>query len=45
MTRGSVRLHPEARVGLVLGIGAEWMLDWEADHRRGGKRIYRSGAG
>jgi 3-oxoacyl-[acyl-carrier-protein] synthase II len=29
----------ELRVGLVLGIGAEWMLDWEDDHRRGGDRI------
>jgi len=32
--------HREARVGLVLGIGAEWMLHWEADHLRGGKRLY-----
>ena len=32
--------HREARVGLVLGIGAEWMLHWEADHLRGGTRLY-----
>jgi 3-oxoacyl-[acyl-carrier-protein] synthase II len=29
-----------ARVGLVLGIGAEWMLHWEADSLRGGMRLY-----
>jgi 3-oxoacyl-[acyl-carrier-protein] synthase II len=29
----------EARIGLILGLGAEWMLLWEADHRRGGSRI------
>ena len=29
-----------ARVGLVLGIGAEWMLHWEADNLRGGMRLY-----
>ncbi len=28
------------RVGLVLGIGAEWMLHWEADSLRGGTRLY-----
>jgi 3-oxoacyl-[acyl-carrier-protein] synthase II len=27
-------------VGLVLGIGAEWMLHWEADSLRGGVRLY-----
>ncbi len=27
------------RVGLVLGLGAEWMLLWEADHARGGSRV------
>ncbi len=32
--------HLEARVGLVLGLGAEWMLLWEDDHRRGGTRLY-----
>jgi 3-oxoacyl-[acyl-carrier-protein] synthase II len=32
--------HREARVGLVLGIGAEWMLHWEADSSRGGRRLY-----
>jgi 3-oxoacyl-[acyl-carrier-protein] synthase II len=31
----------EVRVGLVLGIGAEWMLHWEADSRAGGLRLYR----
>jgi 3-oxoacyl-[acyl-carrier-protein] synthase II len=29
-----------ARVGLVLGIGAEWMLHWEADSQKGGMRLY-----
>lgn len=28
-----------ARVGLVLGLGAEWMELWEADDRRGGDRV------
>jgi 3-oxoacyl-[acyl-carrier-protein] synthase II len=32
--------HREARVGLVLGLGAEWMLLWEADHIAGGTRVY-----
>jgi len=32
--------HREARIGLVLGIGAEWMLLWEDDHLRGGTRLY-----
>ena len=31
--------HREGRVGLVLGLGAEWMLVWEAAHRRGGDRV------
>ncbi len=30
----------EARVGLVLGLGAELMYHWETDHFRGGTRIY-----
>jgi len=32
--------HREARVGLVLGLGAEWMFLWEDDHLRGGTRLY-----
>jgi 3-oxoacyl-[acyl-carrier-protein] synthase II len=32
--------YRETRVGLVLGIGAEWMLHWEADSLRGGVRLY-----
>ncbi|MFI5453938.1 MAG: beta-ketoacyl-[acyl-carrier-protein] synthase family protein [Isosphaerales bacterium] len=32
--------HREARVALVLGLGAEWMLLWEDDHLRGGTRLY-----
>ncbi len=35
--------YHEARVGLVLGIGAEWMLHWEADSLRGGTRLYNPG--
>jgi 3-oxoacyl-[acyl-carrier-protein] synthase II len=31
--------HREARVGLVLGLGAELMYLWETDHFRGGTRI------
>jgi 3-oxoacyl-[acyl-carrier-protein] synthase II len=30
----------EARVGLVLGLGADLMYLWETDHFRGGTRIY-----
>jgi 3-oxoacyl-[acyl-carrier-protein] synthase II len=30
----------EARVGLVLGTGAEWSLTWEADALAGGRRVY-----
>ena len=32
--------HLDSRVGLVLGLGAEWMLLWEADHPAGGTRLY-----
>jgi 3-oxoacyl-[acyl-carrier-protein] synthase II len=32
--------HRQARVGLVLGLGAEWMLLWEDDHLAGGSRLY-----
>jgi 3-oxoacyl-[acyl-carrier-protein] synthase II len=32
--------HRESRVGLVLGLGAEWMLLWEVDHFGGGSRLY-----
>ena len=32
--------HREARVGLVLGLGAEWMLLWESDYFLGGTRIF-----
>jgi 3-oxoacyl-[acyl-carrier-protein] synthase II len=28
-----------ARFGLVLGIGAEWLQLWEADHHAGGRRV------
>jgi 3-oxoacyl-[acyl-carrier-protein] synthase II len=31
----------EQRIGLIVGMGAEWLLDWEADSLRGGKRIYQ----
>jgi 3-oxoacyl-[acyl-carrier-protein] synthase II len=30
----------EARIGLVLGLGAEWMFLWEDDHIKGGTRLY-----
>jgi len=29
----------ERRVGLVLGLGAEWLMKWEADTLRGGRTI------
>jgi 3-oxoacyl-[acyl-carrier-protein] synthase II len=32
--RGSVRC------GMVLGLGAEWLSIWEADHRAGGRRVH-----
>jgi 3-oxoacyl-[acyl-carrier-protein] synthase II len=32
--------HRAARVGLVLGLGAEWMFLWETDHSGGGTRLY-----
>jgi 3-oxoacyl-[acyl-carrier-protein] synthase II len=32
--------HLDARVGLVLGLGAEWMLLWEDDHFAGGVRLF-----
>jgi 3-oxoacyl-[acyl-carrier-protein] synthase II len=32
--------HREARVGLVLGLGAEWMFLWETDDLGGGTRLY-----
>jgi 3-oxoacyl-[acyl-carrier-protein] synthase II len=35
--------HPCARVGLVLGMGAEWMELWEADYLEGGRRILDPG--
>ncbi|QEH36174.1 3-oxoacyl-[acyl-carrier-protein] synthase 2 [Aquisphaera giovannonii] len=31
--------HRGLRIGLVLGIGAEWMEAWEDDHREGGDRV------
>ncbi len=30
----------DLRIGLVLGLGAEWMLHWETDHYRGGRLVY-----
>jgi 3-oxoacyl-[acyl-carrier-protein] synthase II len=30
----------EVRVGLVLGVGAEWLVLWEEDVLRGGTRLY-----
>jgi 3-oxoacyl-[acyl-carrier-protein] synthase II len=32
----------EVRLGLVLGIGAEWLILWEADALRGGNLMYQS---
>jgi 3-oxoacyl-[acyl-carrier-protein] synthase II len=33
-------LHREPRIGLILGLGAEWMQLWEDDNLRGGDRAY-----
>jgi 3-oxoacyl-[acyl-carrier-protein] synthase II len=30
----------DVRVGLVLGVGAEWLIRWEDDVLRGGTRVY-----
>jgi 3-oxoacyl-[acyl-carrier-protein] synthase II len=30
----------QARIGLVLGCGAEWLLMWEADSLAGGRNLY-----
>src|SRR5205807_4344494 len=30
----------DVRLGLVLGMGAEWSIVWEADSIRGGNRVY-----
>jgi 3-oxoacyl-[acyl-carrier-protein] synthase II len=32
----------EARIGLVLGCGAEWLLMWEEDSLAGGRRMFQS---
>src|SRR5262249_28117105 len=37
---GCWELRREVRVGLVLGIGAEWIVGWEADRTAGGGRIF-----
>jgi 3-oxoacyl-[acyl-carrier-protein] synthase II len=31
----------DVRLGLVLGVGAEWLVTWETDVHRGGARLYR----
>jgi 3-oxoacyl-[acyl-carrier-protein] synthase II len=33
----------QLRVGLVLGIGAEWLITWEADALNGGRRLCHPG--
>lgn len=30
----------DLRIGLVLGLGAEWMQSWEMDYLRGGRRTF-----
>jgi 3-oxoacyl-[acyl-carrier-protein] synthase II len=32
----------KARIGMVLGLGAEWLGIWEADQRQGGQRIFQA---
>src|SRR5262249_22174559 len=29
------------RLGLVLGLGAEWLSIWDSDHQRGGRRLLK----
>jgi 3-oxoacyl-[acyl-carrier-protein] synthase II len=29
----------DLRIGLVIGLGSEWLLQWEADMHRGGRRV------
>lgn len=29
------------RIGVVLGLGAEWVVNWEVDGMRGGERMFR----
>jgi 3-oxoacyl-[acyl-carrier-protein] synthase II len=31
-----------ARIGMVLGLGAEWLEIWESDQRQGGRRIFEA---
>jgi 3-oxoacyl-[acyl-carrier-protein] synthase II len=31
----------EVRLGLVLGVGAEWLIHWEADALAGGRRVFQ----
>ena len=31
--------HRERRIGLVMGMGAEWLVLWEADAMQGGTRV------
>ena len=31
----------DVRFGLILGVGAEWLILWEADRHQGGHRIYQ----
>ena len=31
----------DVRIGMVLGIGAEWLIVWEADALAGGRRVYQ----
>jgi 3-oxoacyl-[acyl-carrier-protein] synthase II len=30
----------DLRLGIVLGLGAEWLTSWEADVKRGGRRLF-----
>jgi 3-oxoacyl-[acyl-carrier-protein] synthase II len=34
----------QLRIGLVLGLGAEWLTIWDSDAHRGGKRLFASQA-
>ncbi len=38
-------LRQELRIGLILGVGAEWLLRWEADAASGGQLVQQPHAG
>lgn len=37
---GGIEQFGDLRIGLVMGMGAEWMQSWEMDYRGGGRRTF-----